>query len=369
MRLSHRIAAVVLALIVGMTSLTLTVIPTAAATSPFSDIGGSSFRDEIEWLAAEGITSGCGAGRFCPERLVTRGQMASFLTRMFDLAPSTTDRFDDDERAATRRPSTRSPLPESRPAAPPRPTVRGGSSLGPKWPRSSSELPTSALRSRIILDDERSSHEPNINRMALAGVTGGSGSIGSAPVGCSREARWRHFCTGSRIRSSAPAALPARPALPACRYGDVLDLTAAPCRLADQPARHDLPGAGGVPPTDLAAGVGPAARTGAIASAAWPSQTSPRSCQPRVGWAADPDRVGLPQPRISGGDPRPLGCAGRRGSRAPAQCTTGPFRAPAGHDARRHARRRRRAMGIRGLGLRTPPERGCATTRGATASS
>jgi hypothetical protein len=39
----------------------------------------------IEQLAAEGITSGCGGGNFCPNAEVTRAQMAVFLVRTFGL--------------------------------------------------------------------------------------------------------------------------------------------------------------------------------------------------------------------------------------------------------------------------------------------
>ena len=39
----------------------------------------------IEQLAAEGITSGCGGGNYCPDNPVTRAQMAVFLVRTFGL--------------------------------------------------------------------------------------------------------------------------------------------------------------------------------------------------------------------------------------------------------------------------------------------
>ena len=39
----------------------------------------------IEQLAAEGITSGCGGGNFCPDDSVTRAQMAVFIVRTFGL--------------------------------------------------------------------------------------------------------------------------------------------------------------------------------------------------------------------------------------------------------------------------------------------
>ena len=62
----------------------------------FSDLVGSKFYDDIVWLAEEGITSGCGNGRFCPNGTVTRGQMASFLARAFNLPATGHDYFRDD---------------------------------------------------------------------------------------------------------------------------------------------------------------------------------------------------------------------------------------------------------------------------------
>jgi len=39
----------------------------------------------IKQLAAEGISSGCGGGYFCPESSVTRAQMAGLFVRTFNL--------------------------------------------------------------------------------------------------------------------------------------------------------------------------------------------------------------------------------------------------------------------------------------------
>jgi hypothetical protein len=39
----------------------------------------------IKQLAAEGITTGCGSGNYCPDNNVTRAEMAIFLVRTFDL--------------------------------------------------------------------------------------------------------------------------------------------------------------------------------------------------------------------------------------------------------------------------------------------
>ena len=62
---------------------TLTATVTLAV---LGDIAGSLFADEIVWLAQEGITTGCGDGtNFCPNRPVTRAEMATFLTRALGL--------------------------------------------------------------------------------------------------------------------------------------------------------------------------------------------------------------------------------------------------------------------------------------------
>lgn len=47
----------------------------------FTDVAGSVFVDDIEWLAATGVTRGCTTTAFCPNEPVTRGQMAAFLRR------------------------------------------------------------------------------------------------------------------------------------------------------------------------------------------------------------------------------------------------------------------------------------------------
>ena len=54
----------------------------------FADVDpGSVHAASIEALYAAGITTGCGREplRFCPDRPVTRAEMATFLTRALDL--------------------------------------------------------------------------------------------------------------------------------------------------------------------------------------------------------------------------------------------------------------------------------------------
>jgi hypothetical protein len=67
------------------------------ASSPFTDVEGI-FTDDINRLAAAGITRGCNPPantEFCPKKAVTREQMAAFLTRALSLPPTTVAPFAD----------------------------------------------------------------------------------------------------------------------------------------------------------------------------------------------------------------------------------------------------------------------------------
>jgi len=63
----------------------------------FTDIGALTLADQIERLAFAGITDGCMPGRFCPAQPVTRGQMATFLSRAINQPSTDADFFGDDE--------------------------------------------------------------------------------------------------------------------------------------------------------------------------------------------------------------------------------------------------------------------------------
>jgi glucose/arabinose dehydrogenase len=67
---------------------------------PFADITDSKFLDDIMWLFNEKVTTGCQADLFCPKTEVTRGQMASFIARAFHLPLATVDYFGDDDGTA-----------------------------------------------------------------------------------------------------------------------------------------------------------------------------------------------------------------------------------------------------------------------------
>ena len=69
----------------------------AGPAGRFVDDDGSTHEADIERLAAAGITRGCAPDRFCPDRRVTRAEMAAFLARALDLPAGPAGRFVDDD--------------------------------------------------------------------------------------------------------------------------------------------------------------------------------------------------------------------------------------------------------------------------------
>jgi len=66
----------------------------------FTDDDGHPFEDDINRLADANITRGCNPpanNSFCPDRDMTRGEMAAMLSRAFAYPPSTINRFTDDD--------------------------------------------------------------------------------------------------------------------------------------------------------------------------------------------------------------------------------------------------------------------------------
>ena len=66
------------------------------STDFFFDDNGKVYEDAVNRLAAAGLTQGCGAGRYCGDDTISRGEMAAFLSRAKNLPDSTTDHFVDD---------------------------------------------------------------------------------------------------------------------------------------------------------------------------------------------------------------------------------------------------------------------------------
>lgn len=64
------------------------VPPSSGGSTGFADVPPTYWAaDWIKQLAAEGITTGCGGGNFCPGGTVTRDQMSAFLSRTFNVPP------------------------------------------------------------------------------------------------------------------------------------------------------------------------------------------------------------------------------------------------------------------------------------------
>ncbi len=72
-----------------MASFLVRALKLAPITSgPFTDISGSIHAPNINALATAGITTGCATATYCPEQVVSREQMATFLTRALKLTPT-----------------------------------------------------------------------------------------------------------------------------------------------------------------------------------------------------------------------------------------------------------------------------------------
>ncbi|HVR79562.1 MAG TPA: right-handed parallel beta-helix repeat-containing protein [Acidimicrobiia bacterium] len=94
--LTHLIRALVLALV--FPTALITVAPPASAAGTFIDDDGSIHEQDIEFIAAKGITKGCNPptnDRYCPKDDVTRGQMAAYLARARNLGNAKSAQFTD----------------------------------------------------------------------------------------------------------------------------------------------------------------------------------------------------------------------------------------------------------------------------------
>jgi uncharacterized protein YkwD len=140
----------------------------------FTDIAASLFRADITWLASRHITDGCTATRFCPNSAVTRGQMASFLSRALGLPAAGRDAFTDDGGSVHQADINR--LAAAGVAA-----GCGGSRYCPNRAMTRAEMASFLARAfglpriprDVFTDDGGSIHEGAINRVANAGIADG----------------------------------------------------------------------------------------------------------------------------------------------------------------------------------------------------
>ena len=196
-----------LGLVVG---LLLSIMPVAGAQvaddsgesvelQAFTDTANSVFRNAIDQLAARGITLGCNPPantRFCPDDPVTRGQMAIFIVRGFDVGPASFDFFDDDagkvyEDAANRL--AQAGLTQG--CGPRRFCGDNNISRGEMAAFLTRALRLPAPSRDFFVDDNNSIFENGINRVAQAGIT----------VGCNPPAN-TNFCPNDNVTRGQMAA-------------------------------------------------------------------------------------------------------------------------------------------------------------------
>jgi hypothetical protein len=148
--------------------------------APFTDTAGSIFVDDITWVAEAGITRGCNPplnDNYCPDDLLTRGQLAAMFNRALDLSTTATDFFTDDDSSIFEDDINR--------------LAEAGITLGCNPPANDSycfedlvtrgeiaamfnrALDLSATATDFFTDDDSSIFEDDINRLAEAGITRG----------------------------------------------------------------------------------------------------------------------------------------------------------------------------------------------------
>jgi hypothetical protein len=151
---------------------------------PLLDILDSKFLKDIKWLFVEGITSGCSADAFCPDGRVTRGQMATFLARALNLPPTATDYFTDDETNKHEQTINRLRAAgitfgcTATRFCPDGIVTRGQMA---SFLVRAFDLPTTGTD--YFTDDETNKHEANINRLRASGITFGCSATTFCPNG------------------------------------------------------------------------------------------------------------------------------------------------------------------------------------------
>jgi hypothetical protein len=147
-----------------------------------NDWSGSRFAADIAWMYANGLTTGCAPDLFCPKDPVTRAQMATFLRRAFDLGPASQDYFDDDNGNThegsinrLREAGITTGCTTTR-FCPNRVVTRG--QMATFLARA---LGLPAPSDDYFHDDNSSPHEDNINRIFEAGITTGCGGSSFCP--------------------------------------------------------------------------------------------------------------------------------------------------------------------------------------------
>jgi hypothetical protein len=185
-----------------------------SGADPFCDDNSSVFASDIAWAWSESITSGCNPpdnDRFCPDRPVTRGEMAAFLVRSFDIGTTgdepANDLFTDDlgsvferdiEAVAAAGITTGCNPPDNDRFCPDDTVTRGQMAAFLARALGLGDVPTSKF-----VDDDSSVFERDIERIADAGIT----------VGCNPPAGDR-FCPDDEVTRGQMVAFLRRAAAP-----------------------------------------------------------------------------------------------------------------------------------------------------------
>lgn len=166
------------------------VCPEPATTSDFIDVeDGNVHLPAIECAAAWSLTGGVGDDRFDPHRTVTRGQMATFITRTLEASGRTPDSATIDQTPFTDIAGTTHESSIARLYVAGIVSGQDADSYGPDAPVTRAQMATflaNAYRYRFseslplnpevdFSDIAGSTHEESIRRVAGAGLTGGTG--------------------------------------------------------------------------------------------------------------------------------------------------------------------------------------------------
>ena len=179
----------------------------------FVDDDGIPAEGYIEAIAAAGITNGCnppGNDRFCPDRTLTRSEMATLLVRALGLSAPVFDYFTDDNGSAHE--SSINSLAEAGVT-----TGCGSDRFCGAAPVTRGELATFLVRAFVIpgtdadhfTDDWQSPHQDSINALAAAGITTGCGEGRFCPY--QAVPRSQVSILMSRAMGLSPNVPPARP--------------------------------------------------------------------------------------------------------------------------------------------------------------
>ncbi|CAN5692519.1 hypothetical protein BH20ACT2_BH20ACT2_17010 [soil metagenome] len=163
----------------GLVVLVLLAVATPTArAADFTDVApGTPHAAGIAYVTDAGITAGCGDGTsFCPDAVVTRAQMASFLARALDLAPVSEQRFSDTG-GNVHEPNINAVADAGIAAGPGDGTFRPEDPVGRDQMASflARALGLAPVQGQRFSDTGGNVHEPNINAVADAGIAAGPG--------------------------------------------------------------------------------------------------------------------------------------------------------------------------------------------------